>query len=215
MKAFLKIKPSQSAARGFTLTELAIVLGIIGLILGAIWVAASAVYGNMRVSRATTELLVVAQAVRSAFASSNTTGSGGGVDMTPSMIRAGVFPTNALDTGLPSTATMAVAPWAQSRINVYSATSPGGVAGDSYQIAFGAIPQSACISLVTSNTGAGRDSGLVAVAGDAGKANTEAGYRAPTVAEGTFPVTEAQAITANYCNNTGLNNLTFTFLLNN
>ena len=41
--------------RGFTLTEIAIVLGIVGLILGAIWVAAAAVYNNLRVSHADTE----------------------------------------------------------------------------------------------------------------------------------------------------------------
>ena len=35
--------PTRQKKRGFTLTEIAIVLGIIGLILGAIWVAAAAV----------------------------------------------------------------------------------------------------------------------------------------------------------------------------
>src|SRR5271168_1816583 len=58
--------------RGFTLTEIAIVLGIIGLILGAIWVAAAAVYNNLRTSRATTELLTIAQNVRATYATSST-----------------------------------------------------------------------------------------------------------------------------------------------
>ncbi|MGQ3505077.1 type II secretion system protein, partial [Enterococcus faecalis] len=52
----------EQAKRGFTLTEIAIVLGIIGLILGAIWVAAGAVYSNLRVSKATTQLLQITQA---------------------------------------------------------------------------------------------------------------------------------------------------------
>ncbi len=58
--------------RGFTLTEAAIVLGIVGLILGAIWVAAAAVYENMRTNRANEQILKVAQAVRSLYASSPT-----------------------------------------------------------------------------------------------------------------------------------------------
>src|ERR1700740_210314 len=56
--------------RGFTLTEIAIVLGIIGLILGAIWVAAAAVYNNMRTSKATTEILTAVQNVRALYATS-------------------------------------------------------------------------------------------------------------------------------------------------
>src|SRR5882762_1552401 len=54
--------------RGFTLTEIAIVLGIVGLILGAIWVAAAAVYSNLRTSKATTELLNIVQNVRALYA---------------------------------------------------------------------------------------------------------------------------------------------------
>src|SRR5690349_11023145 len=58
------------AKRGFTLTEIAIVLGIVGLILGAIWVAAAAVYNNLRTSKGTTELLTVVQNVRALYATS-------------------------------------------------------------------------------------------------------------------------------------------------
>ena len=50
--------------KGFTLTEIAIVLGIIGLILGAIWVAAASVYQNQRIGHANTALLHTAQSVR-------------------------------------------------------------------------------------------------------------------------------------------------------
>jgi len=60
--------------RGFTLTEIAIVLGIIGLILGAVWAAATAVYSNIRVSQAEQGITQTAQAVRSMFAASGNTG---------------------------------------------------------------------------------------------------------------------------------------------
>lgn len=72
--------------RGFTLTEIAIVLGIIGLILGAVWAAASAVYSNMRTSQAEQGITATAQAVRSMFAASNNTGqSSAALITTPGM----------------------------------------------------------------------------------------------------------------------------------
>jgi prepilin-type N-terminal cleavage/methylation domain-containing protein len=76
--------------RGFTLTEIAIVLGIIGLILGAIWAAASAVYSNMRNSQAEQGVTATAQAVRSMFAASGSTGLAAiGIITAP-----GMFPIN-------------------------------------------------------------------------------------------------------------------------
>jgi prepilin-type N-terminal cleavage/methylation domain-containing protein len=74
--------------RGFTLTEIAIVLGIIGLILGAIWGAASSVYANKKVSDAERGITSTAAAVRSSFATSNSTGaaSAGAKITTPGML---------------------------------------------------------------------------------------------------------------------------------
>src|SRR5580700_11353983 len=71
----LRKKPSHKAGRkkeerGFTLTEIAIVLGIIGLILGALWVAAAAVYTNLRTSKTTTQLLTITQNLRALYATS-------------------------------------------------------------------------------------------------------------------------------------------------
>src|ERR1700722_10231195 len=57
--------------RGFTLTEIAIVLGIIGLILGAIWGAASAVYANKKVADSEQGVTATASAVRALYASAN------------------------------------------------------------------------------------------------------------------------------------------------
>ena len=57
------------ARRGFTLTELAIVLGVMGLILGAIWSASATVSANQKNTKAIRQILVVAQAMKSSFSS--------------------------------------------------------------------------------------------------------------------------------------------------
>jgi prepilin-type N-terminal cleavage/methylation domain-containing protein len=76
--------------KGFTLTEIAIVLGIIGLILGAIWAAASSVYANLKSNQAQQGILAAAQAVRSMFATSANTGTAASTPITSP----GMFPQN-------------------------------------------------------------------------------------------------------------------------
>ena len=53
--------------RGFTLTEIAIVLGVIGTILGAIWSAASHVSNNQEANKANTQILGIVQSIRSLY----------------------------------------------------------------------------------------------------------------------------------------------------
>ncbi|MDX2027967.1 MAG: type 4 pilus major pilin, partial [Alphaproteobacteria bacterium] len=137
----------RAATRGFTLTEIAIVLGIIGLILGAIWVAAAAVYSNMRTSKATTQLLQVTQAVRALYSTSSVTGAGAGnVNITADLIRAGVFPNDTVDI----TAGTVTNSFGGS-IFVSSSTITTG--GDAFSVLFSGVPQSGCIAMLVANTG--------------------------------------------------------------
>ncbi|MFY9288933.1 MAG: type 4 pilus major pilin [Alphaproteobacteria bacterium] len=206
----------KKSKRGFTLTEIAIVLGIIGLILGAIWVAASAVYNNLRTSRATTELLQVAQAVRSMYATAATVDAGANMTTIPftavaagpqtTYVQAGVFPTDMVAGAGPYTVTN---PWGGSA-NILSAQSTA--ANDSFMILFDRVPQSACITMITSNTGSGRDSSLYGVgAGAAAAFAVAAGGTTPgATSMPNFPITASTARTT--CA-TANNNLAFQFRL--
>jgi prepilin-type N-terminal cleavage/methylation domain-containing protein len=165
--------------RGFTLTEIAIVLGIVGLILGAIWVAAAAVYNNLRTSKATTELLTVVQNVRAMYATSGLVDANANMAVAATegvgtaaatYLAAGVFPSDTLNNVDPSKATQAQDPWGGT-ISVESATSSGGVAADSFAVVFDRVPDNACIGILSSNVGQGRDPEmLAAVGGPAGAA---------------------------------------------
>ncbi len=135
--------------KGFTLTEIAIVLGIIGLILGAIWVAAAGVYNNQRVNNANTAVLQITQGVRSLYATSSTTGYAAATDITAALITANAVPTN-----LVNGATL-------------SGPFPGGASGViatsdgmGFVIVMSGVSQSNCISVLTNIGGTSRDPGL-------------------------------------------------------
>jgi prepilin-type N-terminal cleavage/methylation domain-containing protein len=153
------IRTSRTKKRGFTLTEIAIVLGIVGLILGAIWVAAAAVYNNLRTGHANTEILQVAQGVRTLMTTAQTVGAAG--DITTSMISAGVIPADAI-----SSPTTAIGPWAGSTLKILSVAA----ADNAFTIELNAIPQGACISLLTTVGGASRDPNLTKIGGTSASA---------------------------------------------
>ena len=199
----------QENKRGFTLTEIAIVLGIIGLILGSIWVAAGAVYNNLRVSKAQTELIQITQAVRSLYATQAVTGDGS-QELTAALVAAKVFPTDTVNsgTGANNAVTSPVGPWVNSHIRIYSTTNPntGGQTGDSFQVLFQNVPQSACIALATSASGTGRDTALLSVNFVA----TSAGTLMSPTANFSFPVNVVTANTG--CSGT-TDDVAFTFAL--
>lgn len=186
---------STQRKKGFTLTEIAIVLGIIGMILGAIWVAASSVYNNQRSAKATNELLTIAQGIRSLYSTSNAVDTTGNADMTLSAtdavkytyIQANIFPSDMLANG----GKAVVNPW-NGGVAITQATATN--AGDSFIVAFDQVPQAGCIAILTGNTGTGRDGSLQAVGGGAAGA-------IPAVGVTTFPVAVSTA--QGQCTKTG------------
>ncbi|HEU0117109.1 MAG TPA: type 4 pilus major pilin [Alphaproteobacteria bacterium] len=205
MTSFIR-KNNQTSLRGFTLTEIAIVLGIIGLILGAIWIAASAVYNNLRVSKATTELLQMAQSVRALYATTATTGDAAGTDETQNYCKAAIFPSDMVTNPCAAAAPFATDPWAGA-VTMTSQTAAN--VGDAFGIEFSSVPQGACISLLTRNTGAGRDAGLWYANATA----AAVGAAAFGAAASTFPISATTAATACGVTGTAGNFVQFKFKL--
>ena len=205
-----------AAQKGFNLIEAAIVLGIVGLVVGGIWVAATSVYANLRSKTATDQLLKVAQGVRALYATSSVTGSANGTDLTASMAQANVLPSDILTTAPNAAdATNTVNPWG-GNIAVYSAPNSAATAQAGFAITITRIPAAACTDFVMRNLGVGRDSGLF----DAiGAATGAAAYAAPAGTIGLVagtPLPLATATGANLCNSAAANaarNLTFYFNL--
>lgn len=100
------------STKGFTLTELAIVLGVAGIILGAIWVAGAAVYRNQRVAKAQQQITILAANVKSHYSTRNSFPSSG-TNLTDELFRAGVIPSDmgstssALTSGIDGLVTLA------------------------------------------------------------------------------------------------------------
>jgi len=144
-----KIIGNVKPRRGFTLTEIAIVLGIIGIVLGTIWSTATSVYATQRTNQTNMDILQIMQEVRSLYATAPSTGVTTATDLTSGLITDGAVPTRLVSgTGLkdewPNGVTAILTP----------------ATGDSFTIVMTALPQSACISALTSVGGTSRDAGL-------------------------------------------------------
>jgi prepilin-type N-terminal cleavage/methylation domain-containing protein len=151
----------QQRRRGFTLTEIAIVLGIVGLILGAIWVAAAAVYNNLRTSHANTEVLQIAQAVRSLYATTGTiSGAPTAAEFTDSLVCAKAVPADMIATACG--AGTLVDPWANGATTVTPDTDGAG-----FVISMTNVPEANCVGLIMAVAGSGRDPGLFYAEGTA------------------------------------------------
>ena len=141
-KTLAQKRPEQKK-KGFTLTEIAIVLGIMGMVLGAIWVAASNVYNNQRVNQGQSAVLQVLQAVRTLYAQQAIIAVG---NRTAELVQAGVIPTNLIGPG-----NTMVTPWGGS---MYIG---GTTDGQSVAITLNGMSTALCVGIVSGVAGASHD----------------------------------------------------------
>ncbi len=168
-KQEIMTRPAKEA--GFNLIEAAIVLGIVGLIVGGIWAAAASAYENMRQQTASKNLLAFAQNVRGFYANSGATAIDTSVT---NAITQGLIPSD-----MRSGATAAVSPWATA-----VTLDTGAIGGiNTFGVLFTGLTRQTCINLILRNTNASSGSGLIAVGGTATIPTTES----------TFPITSAAA----------------------
>ena len=139
--------------KGFNLVEAAIVLGIVGLVIGGIWVAASSVYENNRTQRASQQLITIVQQVRklSSNAGDLVTSS---ADVTSSLVTAGVFPADMVQGGQPKN------PW-NGDVTVYGVNNAG---GDTFWVNFNGLTRQGCTDIAMNAAGQSKDAGLQAYA---------------------------------------------------
>lgn len=129
----LELTPNRRGKlRAFTLTEMAIVLGIIGIILGAIWVAASAVYENNRTARARAQVMQIVNAFKSIYGGKRVN-IADWTDLTALAINNGFVPQEMVN------GSTAVGPWSGSVVTIYSNQSWNGIV-----VYYNNLAQTAC-----------------------------------------------------------------------
>jgi type II secretory pathway pseudopilin PulG len=203
----MSMRRRRASNKGFNLIEAAIVLGIVGLVVGGIWVAATSVYANLRSKSATDQLLKITQSVRALYATSATTGYAALTDITAFMAQANVLPSDTLTTTAGgTTSTNTTNPWS-GQLGVVALAN-----GTQFAVVYSNVPPAACVDFVMRNAaGTGRDTGMRSLGGDASAVPN-------TVPAGATQIlTIGQALTLNQaqtvCASTAANvrNIGFTF----
>ena len=163
-------KNKRTIRAGFTLTELAIVLGVVGMVLSAIWGAAGKVSINRKINALTTEILNVVEGIRALYP--NGQFPVGNVGLSPYLIASGnTFPADLVKTcsgrwngWLAYNGNCAFTPWGTQLIAGTQTGWDGFTASTSrFEIIIDeAATPLPCAAILSSVVGAGLNDGLVA-----------------------------------------------------
>lgn len=124
----------------FSLVESAIVLGVVGLVLGAVWVTATNIMETWRVNRAAEEVLIIARNVQGFLgkATADAIANGTQVSIENAALNAGLIPADLIKNG------SIVDPWGRD----VSLGLSGGAWGGIISIRFASLNKAACIQVV-------------------------------------------------------------------
>jgi type II secretory pathway pseudopilin PulG len=158
-------------ALGFTLTELAIVLGVIGTVLASIWAAASTAYQHQNVARAQQQIITIVHNIRALHANHPFfLGTG---DQTANLVSGGVFPSDMLvgstkyNVGMGYTS-LASNPWG-GPVMVYETLNVGGVSQPAvFRVSYYNVAADACSQLAGAVIGSFTTSGPIQLITEAG-----------------------------------------------
>ena len=141
----ISVKLSSSRRQGFTLTEIAIVLGVIGIILGSIWVAAGQVNEKARVTRTMSDYGTITQNMTSLLQ------GGYGIANPPCAANCNITAAMITSKAIPpyiGTTTTASTPWNSTGLIMSWITgSPR-----TYRISYYNVPRDACLGLLAQAT---------------------------------------------------------------
>jgi type II secretory pathway pseudopilin PulG len=124
--------------RGFTLTEIGIVLGVVGLVLASIWGAMAHVSASNKAQEAVGQIQTILSGYQTMFVDHAVDSGSGQVDITAMGTNANIFPNEMVKTGA------VLNPWGG------TVTIWGDQANDGIIISYYGIPSSACVALASS-----------------------------------------------------------------
>lgn len=163
----------KNSKKGFNLIEIAIVLAVVGLVIGGIYVAASSVTDNQRKQKAQSQLLQIVQNFRVLYSSQADPAAGA---VTGDVLaNARVMPADMPRIGTGNTFSGA-----------YGAVAMATLAGSQFTVTLNGVTQSACVDFASKNFGtaqARNQIGLVSVLGGVAGADALDGTVADAVAD--------------------------------
>ncbi len=144
--------PALHRKMGFNLIESAIVLGVVGLVIGGIWVAATAVNEHSKINRTLEGLIITARNIQSLISVADS-GNIGAADITSTVLSAEAFPADWVVGGSIKT------PFGGSVTVTNSITVTGQGSGPRFSIWLYGFSPSACIEFLVKLSGIAAMSG--------------------------------------------------------